>query len=335
MQLLSNTPLIVAAQRGHGAVVSLLLENGASIHQQDRSYTTPLAFATLYGHPEVVNILLNSGANIDALDILEMTPLSLAAQRGHASTVHMLLERGADIHSPDKHRKKTPEGRSLLSVAVQRFGCKSNDKILDFLLKRGANIDAPDQNGCTPLWWAAKEENIAALNHLLAKGANPNHINRYRQTILSQATWFSQEMILSLLDKGAKIDLLALDLDERRFLLFFAIKRGYQKLVHYLLEKDTNIESIDDRSGWTPVTWASVLGKVAIVQSLLLKGANINLRDREGKTPLALVQQGISAGQEFEDGDIDYDDIDYDTSSPRGPSLADMETLLKENGGIL
>lgn len=108
MQLLSNTPLIVAAQRGHGAVVSLLLENGASIHQQDRSYTTPLAFATLYGHPEVVNILLNSGANIDALDILEMTPLSLAAQRGHASTVHMLLERGADIHSPDKHRKKTP-----------------------------------------------------------------------------------------------------------------------------------------------------------------------------------------------------------------------------------
>jgi ankyrin repeat protein len=69
-----------------------------------------------------------------------------------------------------------------------------------------------------------------------------------------------------------------------------------------------------------------------MVQSLLLKGANINVRDRDGKTPLALVQQEIKRPRVL--GNHRHR-ICYITRRPNLADVETVETVLKEKGGIL
>ena len=53
-----------------------------------------------------------------------------------------------------------------------------------------------------------------------------------------------------------------------------------------LLEKGAELESRDTRYGRTPLSWAAVKGREAVVKLLLEKGAELESRDTGGRTPL-------------------------------------------------
>jgi ankyrin repeat protein len=107
---LDRTPLSWAAERGHEAVVKLLLEKGAELETRDKTHDrTPLLWAAAFGHVAVVKLLLEKGAEIDTRDSYSsQTPLSNAAQFGHLAVVKLLLERGSKVETRDKLLGQTP-----------------------------------------------------------------------------------------------------------------------------------------------------------------------------------------------------------------------------------
>lgn len=88
-----------AAKRGDTDQVTLALDQGADIdwHNPSVYNYTPLHIAANKGHEAIVRLLLDRRACINALANDSSTPLHDAARKGHESIVRLLLDRGADI----------------------------------------------------------------------------------------------------------------------------------------------------------------------------------------------------------------------------------------------
>jgi hypothetical protein len=87
------TPLNSAAERGHEALVKVLIAAGADVNKADNDVRTPLYCAARYGHDAVVKVLIAAGADVNKADNDGQTPLSCAA--GHEAVVKMLKAAGA------------------------------------------------------------------------------------------------------------------------------------------------------------------------------------------------------------------------------------------------
>jgi hypothetical protein len=95
-----QTPLSWAAEKGHEAIVKLLLERGAELETKDNNCgQTPLSWAAEKGHEAVVKLLLERGAELETKSNNSQTPLSLAAREGHEVVVKLLLEKGAQDYN--------------------------------------------------------------------------------------------------------------------------------------------------------------------------------------------------------------------------------------------
>ncbi len=94
-----DTPLMIAALKGQGAMVALLLKRGARPAgvADGKSLWTPLHYAALGGHEGIAQQLLEAGAPVNATAPNGATPLMLAARGGHDRLVRRLLRAGADV----------------------------------------------------------------------------------------------------------------------------------------------------------------------------------------------------------------------------------------------
>lgn len=88
-----ESPLMMAALRGHTELVKELIARGADVN---KTGWTPLHYAATSGHLEIMNLLLENYAYIDAESPNGTTPLMMAAQYGSAAAVRLLLDAGAD-----------------------------------------------------------------------------------------------------------------------------------------------------------------------------------------------------------------------------------------------
>jgi ankyrin repeat protein len=177
----SQTALIVAAGRGHEAVVRRLLERGANIEATDTKASTAVMLAASGGHTATVKLLLKEGAKIEATDVNGSTALRFAAGRGHQATVKLLLEEGAKVDAANK----------IGSTALIFSAGAGHLATVQLLLEKGAGVDAVDKNGFTALILAVNRGHVAGeevvrgyeaiVRLLVEKGANTKLRTRHGQ----------------------------------------------------------------------------------------------------------------------------------------------------------
>jgi ankyrin repeat protein len=122
-----------------------------------------LKYAMNKGHEALVKLLIVRD-NVDVnIKVSGQTLLSWAAENGHEAVVKLLLEKGAELEAKDMF------GQTPLSQAV-RAG-NGREAVVKMLLEKGAELEAKDKDGQTPLSWAAENGYEAMVKLLLEKGA--------------------------------------------------------------------------------------------------------------------------------------------------------------------
>jgi ankyrin repeat protein len=188
----AETPLHVA--NGNTEIVKLLLENGASANVKNYKRHTPLMYSL--GNPESVKLLLEHGANPKTATRDGQTALHWACESSaNVDSIKFLLDYKADPNAVDNH------GDSPLHLACD----KGKLEVSKLLLSRGAVIDKRDASGRTPLARAAVNGNYPELvDFLLERGADVNAVDHNGNSIVGLC---SKEPILNkLLNHGAKIN---------------------------------------------------------------------------------------------------------------------------------
>lgn len=97
--LYGASPLTEACAKGDAAVAKLLLAAGADANTKLKGGETALMLAARAGSVDAVKALLDRGAEIEARERNGQTALMWAASEGHAAVIRTLLEAGADRHA--------------------------------------------------------------------------------------------------------------------------------------------------------------------------------------------------------------------------------------------
>lgn len=162
-----RTPLSYAAERGHGAVVKLLLENDTvNPNSECPDGHTPLWWAMCCLNYGIVKLLLATNhIDLNSACADGRTLLWWAISRNHEAVVKMMLETGQiDLNS------ECADGYTPLGWAIHR----NNVAVVKMMLETARiNLNSACADGGTPLWWA-KHYNLVVNMLLATDGIDPN-----------------------------------------------------------------------------------------------------------------------------------------------------------------
>ncbi|XP_021034554.1 60 kDa lysophospholipase isoform X4 [Mus caroli] len=107
-----QTPLHVAARRGHAAVVAMLLQRGADVDARNEDGQSPLLLAVRGRHQSVIGLLRAAGARLSPQELEDVgTELCRLASRADSEGLRAWWQAGADMGQPDY------DGHCALQVA--------------------------------------------------------------------------------------------------------------------------------------------------------------------------------------------------------------------------
>lgn len=195
-----DSPLLQAVRRGNEAIVRILFDTDANSQPSRQGLQSALCGAVTNGDMGVVRFLLDKGADVDSKDNGGERALSLAVKHEKTAVVKFLLSNGADIESRDN------DGRTPLMWAVLSF--EANNELFELLFERGAKVNSRDKHGLSPLSYAAATKNTAwVVELLLDSGADIEAADKDGRTPLSWAAyWGRLRAVVVLLEEGAAVD---------------------------------------------------------------------------------------------------------------------------------
>ena len=161
------------------------------------------------------------------------------------------------------------------------------------LARSGARVDERDGRGRTPLHVAAYFRQREAMRALVRAGADPNALDRDRYDIVTiVAVADDVATLATALDIGCSAANVTSPYDGTA--LIAAAHLGHDEVVRVLIRAKAPLDHVNNL-GWTAVIESIVLGDggprhQATLQALVDAGANLNIADRAGTTPLALAR---------------------------------------------
>lgn len=257
--------LHAAASAGHAGVVRQLLTAGAPVHICDRDNVTALHRAAESGSTETVDVLLQAKAAVNTHSSWA-TPLQLVAAAGHAAVCRSLLQAGTFVNDVNYGRQ----------TALHLAAYQGHVKVVQVLLQAGADQNIRDRSGHTALAKAAATgvvpaallpRRFAVVQALVAAGAQVITRNVSGETPLHHATFAGDTAIVELLlSAGADVNVRSYVREETA--LHLAVLHDRSKILALLLDAGADVH-LADRYGQTPISVAIAEGRVDALQSML------------------------------------------------------------------
>ena len=303
------TALIWAAYYGRLEAVNLLIESPpADVNARNKDGQTALMMAASEGHTDIVQVLLGvPGIEKDDTDSDGWTALMYAAYKGQTDIVRSLIEANANVTAEDKDGGtalmyaeevgQTAVVALLKGVFTEQLfnAVEANDvEALKQAIAGGADTEAKDSEGYTPLQFAVMQEKPEAIKALIAGGANPETVWKYGFTALSLAVQFQKtEALKAFIEAGGVTP------GTVGGVLFRAVNRGPLAALEALLGNAEVLGVIDskNRRGNTALMVAldkqvqreqSQTETVEFSRALINAGADVNLKNNAGQTALLL-----------------------------------------------
>ncbi len=294
------TPLLYAAREGCVDCARHLIAAGADPDLEDPERITPLNMALLNLHFELATFMVQAGADLDKWDLFGRSPVYMAADvstlpvKGNGAmavipsldsvtaldVARMMLEKGANPNIRLKRRppyRDVPQDRGGDSILSQgatpllRAARAGDAPMVALLLKHGALVDLPSKEGVTPLMAAAGVE----FGDRVTRGRN-----RTTEGVL--------ETMTLLIDAGANVN--ATMVTERRA---GATGEPTSQAAAYAINlrgRPSQVPSPFAVPHQTAVHGAAQRGFTEFVKFLAERGADLAMKDANGRTPLDLAK---------------------------------------------
>ncbi|XP_006091859.1 ankyrin repeat domain-containing protein 6 isoform X2 [Myotis lucifugus] len=191
-----RTPLHLAANKGHLAVVQILLKAGCDLDVQDDGDQTALHRAAVVGNTEVISALTQEGCALDRQDKDGNTALHEASWHGFSQSVKLLVKAGANVLAKNK------AGNTALHLACQN----SHSQSTRVLLLGGSRADLKNNAGDTCLHVAARYNHLSIIKLLLSAFCSVHEKNQAGDTALHVAASLNHKKVVKiLLEAGADV----------------------------------------------------------------------------------------------------------------------------------
>ena len=261
------TPLFVAVKSGHIDVAEQLLEARAEVNGLNR-FGSNLLMAIAAENEDMIQLLLAKGANpnlgVRNANGFQIFPSHLAIQKQRPDILKMLLDARADVDQRTNYHDLT-----LLHTALP----SQNEDIVKMLLDYGANIYATGNDNLTPLEFAISQ-NYTGVVKLLeeAQKANANkplddNTREMLKEAHDQALKIGNKKIIAVIDSLSSGSVSS----ARKFV---------SPVVGCWEEGDlTDIGKLAKR-------FIEMSNYLVVINKLISTGANVNIKDKEGKTLL-------------------------------------------------
>lgn len=253
------TPLLYATRDGRLEPAKILIASGANLETADPNGITPLIMAISNNHADIARLLIEKGAQINVSDWYGRTPLWTAVEVRNMDFDNGSFENGVeraplfDLIQTLLEKGANPNPRTKESIPIRRF-----------MLRTTGTLEWVDFTGQTPFLRAAYAGDVSVMRLLLKHGADPK-ITAYAGTTALMAAAGVNWVFDQTYDEGQKN-------------LLEAVKLCYELGL-----------SVNDANsmGITAVMGAANRGSDEIIEFLVSKGAKLDVKDNEGRTPLS------------------------------------------------
>jgi uncharacterized protein len=184
-----------AAKSGNSKMVlGMLLEDQATYgcgETRELFLAEALFGAAEGGHEVLVQILLEKGASHTATDNTGSTALHWAAWGGHTEIGNLMYDEKDEVDNSD--------GQVEDLVSRMRLTSHRHETVMCMLLEKGADINAQNSQGCTPLHWVSGAGSVPMVKFLLDEGTNTNIVDNSGRTAIDRARETGDERLIKLL----------------------------------------------------------------------------------------------------------------------------------------
>ena len=296
-------------------IVSHVLEKTWGINGRDEKGWPPINWAIVAGNLPRIKELVDKGVSANysvsyrrantfelaelmqnqeiidyLLSVWGTTILYRAIRQKNYTKVRETLESGFDVNTVDEY------GATVLHRVVSRFQrqpeeSRRSEEIVNLLLEFGANPNATNNKGQTPLHLINRQP-ANVVRSLLEAGGDVNATDNLDKTPLHTSDWGSHEVGRILLEAGADINAI----DKFGQTPLHIVDRKEARRTDFLLRAGADPNAIDNE-GRTPLHNAAVMAIAGwvhgndMVKVLQKAGADPGIANKEGRTPLDVLNE--------------------------------------------